>query len=48
VALENEKILVVEPAVADGLTGKDSNRYVFKTSRNSSMDMQAQALGAEA
>jgi branched-chain amino acid transport system substrate-binding protein len=44
VALENEKILVVEPAVADGLTGKDSNRYVFKTSRNSSMDMQAQAL----
>ncbi len=44
VAAENEKILLVEPAVADGLTGKDSNRYVFKTSRNSSMDMQAQAL----
>jgi branched-chain amino acid transport system substrate-binding protein len=44
VAAEFEKILVVEPAVADGLTGKDSNRFVFKTSRNSSMDMQAQAL----
>ena len=44
VAAENEKILLVEPAVADGLTGKDSNRFVFKTSRNSSMDMQAQAL----
>ena len=44
VAAENEKILLVEPAVADGLTGPDSNRYVFKTSRNSSMDMQAQAL----
>ena len=44
VAAENEKILLVEPAVADGLTGKDSNRYVFKTSRNSSMDMQAQAI----
>jgi branched-chain amino acid transport system substrate-binding protein len=44
VAAEYEKILVVEPAVADGLTGKDSNRFVFKTSRNSSMDMQAQAL----
>jgi branched-chain amino acid transport system substrate-binding protein len=44
VAAENEKILVVEPAVADGLTGKDSNRFVFKTSRNSSMDMQAQAI----
>ena len=47
VALENEKILVVEPAVADGLTGKDSNRYIFKTSRNSSMDMQAQALALQ-
>ena len=43
VAAEYEKILVVEPAVADSLTGPDSNRYVFKTSRNSSMDMQAQA-----
>jgi branched-chain amino acid transport system substrate-binding protein len=44
VAEEYEKILLVEPAVADSLTGPDSNRYVFKTSRNSSMDMQAQAL----
>ena len=44
IAEEYEKILIVEPAVADGLTGEDSNRYVFKTSRNSSMDMQAQAL----
>jgi branched-chain amino acid transport system substrate-binding protein len=43
VAAEYEKILLVEPAVADSLTGPDSNRYVFKTSRNSSMDMQAQA-----
>jgi branched-chain amino acid transport system substrate-binding protein len=44
VAEEYERILMIEPAVADGLTGPDSNRYVFKTSRNSSMDMQAQAL----
>lgn len=44
VAAEYEKILLVEPAVADSLTGPDSSRYVFKTSRNSSMDMQAQAL----
>ena len=44
IAAEYEKILLVEPAVADSLTGPDSNRYVFKTSRNSSMDMQAQAL----
>ncbi len=44
IAEEYEKILIVEPAVADSLTGPDSNRYIFKTSRNSSMDMQAQAL----
>jgi branched-chain amino acid transport system substrate-binding protein len=47
IAAEYEKILLVEPAVADSLTGKDSNRYVFKTSRNSSMDMQAQALALQ-
>lgn len=47
VAAEYEKILLVEPAVADSLTGKDSNRFVFKTSRNSSMDMQAQALALQ-
>ena len=44
VAEEYERILLVEPAVADSLTGENSNRYVFKTSRNSSMDMQAQAI----
>ncbi len=44
VAAEYEKILVVAGAVADSLTGPDSNRFVFKTSRNSSMDMQAQAI----
>lgn len=44
IAEEYERILIVEPAVADSLTGPDGNRYVFKTSRNSSMDMQAQAL----
>lgn len=44
IAEEYERILIVEPAVADSLTGPDSNRYIFKTSRNSSMDMQAQAL----
>lgn len=44
IAEEYQRILLVEPAVADSLTGPDSNRYVFKTSRNSSMDAQAQAL----
>lgn len=47
IAEEYERILLVEPAVADSLTGPDSNRYVFKTSRNSSMDMQAQALALQ-
>ena len=47
IAEEYEKILIVEPAVADSLTGPESNRYVFKTSRNSSMDMQAQALALQ-
>lgn len=47
IAAEYEKILLVEPAVADSLTGPDSNRFVFKTSRNSSMDMQAQALALQ-
>jgi len=44
IAEEYERILLIEPAVADSLTGPDGNRYVFKTSRNSSMDMQAQAI----
>jgi branched-chain amino acid transport system substrate-binding protein len=44
IAAEAKKILIVEPAVADSLTGADWNPYIFKTSRNSSMDMQAQAL----
>lgn len=47
IAEEYERILMVEPAVADSLTGAQSNRYVFKTSRNSSMDMQAQALALQ-
>lgn len=44
IAKEYKKILIIEPAVADSLTGKDASKYIFKTSRNSSMDMQAQAL----
>ncbi len=47
IAEEYERLLVVEPAVADSLTGPSSNRYVFKTSRNSSMDMQAQAIALQ-
>src|SRR5512144_1998540 len=38
VAEEYRKVLIVEPAVADSITGDKWNRYVFRTSRNSSQD----------
>jgi branched-chain amino acid transport system substrate-binding protein len=38
VAKEFKKILIVEPAVADSITGKAWNRYIFRTGRNSSQD----------
>jgi branched-chain amino acid transport system substrate-binding protein len=38
VAEEYKKILLVEPAVADSITGDKWNRYVFRTGRNSSQD----------
>ncbi len=49
VAEEFEKILIVEPAVADSITGANWNRYIFRTSRNSSQDAiaNAVALGGE-
>jgi branched-chain amino acid transport system substrate-binding protein len=49
VAEEYERILIVEPAVADSITGENWNRYVFRTGRNSSQDAisNAVALGAE-
>ncbi|MFC4271278.1 ABC transporter substrate-binding protein [Sneathiella chungangensis] len=44
VAQDYEKILLVAPAVADSITGEDWNRFIFKSSRNNSFDMQAQAI----
>jgi len=38
VALEFRKILLVEPAVADSITGSAWNRYIFRTGRNSGQD----------
>jgi len=38
VAKDFKKILVVEPAVADAITGSHWNRYIFRTGRNSSQD----------
>jgi branched-chain amino acid transport system substrate-binding protein len=43
VALEFKKILLVEPAVADSITGSAWNRYVFRTGRNSGQDAIANA-----
>jgi branched-chain amino acid transport system substrate-binding protein len=43
VAEEFKKVLIVEPAVADAITGDKWNRYIFRTARNSSQDAIANA-----
>lgn len=42
-AEEYKKVMVVEPAVADAITGTAWNRYIFRTGRNSSQDAAAAA-----
>ena len=44
VAEEYEKVLIVEPAVADSITGSEWNRYIFRTGRNSSQDAISNAV----
>jgi len=44
VAAEFKKVLIVEPAVADSITGENWNRHVFRTGRNSTQDAIANAL----
>jgi branched-chain amino acid transport system substrate-binding protein len=44
VAQEFKKPLIVEPAVADSITGEHWNRYIFRTARNSGQDAIANAL----
>src|SRR5574341_1674489 len=44
VAEEYKKILLVEPAVADAITGDKWNRYVFRTGRSSSQDAISNAV----
>src|SRR3979411_55155 len=41
VAEEYRKILLVEPAVADSITGDKWNRYIFRTARHSHQDAVA-------
>jgi branched-chain amino acid transport system substrate-binding protein len=47
VAEEYKKILLVEPAVADSITGDKWNKYIFRTGRNSSQDALANAVASD-
>ena len=47
VAEEYKKILLVEPAVADSITGEQWNKYIFRTGRNSSQDAISNAVALD-
>jgi branched-chain amino acid transport system substrate-binding protein len=47
VAEENKKVLLVEPAVADSITGDKWNKYIFRTGRNSSQDAISNAVALD-
>jgi branched-chain amino acid transport system substrate-binding protein len=47
VAEEHKKILLVEPAVADSITGDKWNKYIFRTGRNSSQDAISNAVAQD-
>ncbi|HEX7439271.1 MAG TPA: substrate-binding domain-containing protein [Caldimonas sp.] len=47
VAEEYKKILLVELAVADSITGDKWNRYIFRTGRNSSQDAISNAVALD-
>jgi len=47
VAEEYKKILIVEPAVADSITGDKWNKYIFRTGRNSSQDAISNAVAMD-
>ena len=47
VAEEYKKILLVEPAVADSITGEKWNKYIFRTGRNSSQDAISNAVAVD-
>jgi branched-chain amino acid transport system substrate-binding protein len=48
VAEERKKVLIVEPAVADSITGDKWNRYIFRTGRSSYQDALAAAAAIPA
>jgi branched-chain amino acid transport system substrate-binding protein len=47
VAEEYKRILLVEPAVADSITGDKWNRFIFRTGRNSSQDAISNAVALD-
>ncbi len=47
VAEEHGKLLIVEPAVADSITGEKWNPFIFRTGRNSSQDAIANAVALD-
>ncbi|MBL8520089.1 MAG: substrate-binding domain-containing protein [Betaproteobacteria bacterium] len=47
VAEEYKKVLIVEPAVADSITGDKWNKFVFRTARNSSQDAISNAMAID-
>ena len=47
VAEEYKKILLIEPAVADSITGDKWNKYIFRTGRNSSQDAISNAVALD-
>ena len=47
VAEEYKKVLLVEPAVADSITGDKWNKYIFRTGRNSSQDAISNAAALD-
>ena len=47
VAEEYKKILLVEPAVADSITGEKWNKYIFRTGRSSSQDAISNAVAMD-
>jgi branched-chain amino acid transport system substrate-binding protein len=48
VAEDAKKVLIVEPAVADSITGDKRNRYIFRTGRSSYQDALAAAASVPA
>ena len=47
VAEEYKRLLLVEPAVADSITGDKWNKYIFRTGRNSSQDAISNAVALD-